>query len=49
MSSVSSHDVELHHLYSVLKVNGVGNKISLEINRELGNRMRTDHVFESFG
>lgn len=49
MSSVSSHDVYLHHLYSVMKVHGSGNKINLELNRELGTRMRIDHVFESFG
>lgn len=49
MSSVLAHDVPLHHLYSVMKVNGPGTKISLEINRELGTRMRIDHVFESFG
>lgn len=47
MSSVSSHDVHLHHLYTVLKLEG-GPKIALEIGQSLNDRMKTDHVFKQF-
>ena len=47
MSSISAHDVHLHHLYTIMKVEG-GAKIALEINSALTDRMRTDHVFKQF-
>jgi len=48
LSTVSAHDVHLHHLYTVLKLEG-GAKISLDLNNQVNERMRTDHVFKQFG
>jgi hypothetical protein len=47
MSSISAHDVHLHHLYTVLKLEG-GQKVALELSQAINDRMKTDHVFKQF-
>lgn len=47
ISTVSSRDAKLHHLYSRLQEKG-GHKVHLDMTSELTQRMRIDHVFEDF-
>jgi hypothetical protein len=45
ISTVSSRDAKLHHLYAHLQSKG-GHKLHLDLSSELNSRMRIDHVFE---
>ena len=47
ISTVSSRDAKLHHLYAHISEKG-GHKLHLDMTEELTQRMRIDHVFEDF-
>lgn len=47
VSAVSSRDAKLNHLYSVVQRKKT-HKAQLDLSYEVTNRMRVDHVFESF-
>lgn len=47
ISTVSSRDAKLHHLYAHLQEKG-GHRVHLDMTTEITDRMRIDHVFEDF-
>jgi len=48
VSAINARDAKLHHLYSKVQNSAENHKASLDLQSEITNRMRVDHVFEQF-
>ena len=47
MSAIDTRDAKLHHLYARASTKK-GHKSHIDLNTEINNRMKTDHVIEEF-